>query len=52
MTRLLGAEVADVEGNIETTSGHVFLCTMHLAMGLEFRAVAVMACGGEVKGER
>jgi len=44
--------VADVEGNIETTSGHVSLGTMHLAKGREFRAVAVMACNDEAKGAR
>jgi superfamily I DNA/RNA helicase len=27
---------------------HVSICTMHLAKGLEFRAVAVMACDDEV----
>jgi superfamily I DNA/RNA helicase len=29
-------------------SGHISICTMHLAKGLEFRAVAVMACDDEV----
>ncbi len=33
---------------VETTSGHVSISTMHLAKGLEFRAVAVMACDDEV----
>ena len=28
--------------------GHVSICTMHLAKGLEFRAVAVMACDDEI----
>ena len=32
----------------ETVSGHVSISTMHLAKGLEFRAVAVMACDDEV----
>lgn len=32
----------------ETTSGHVSICTMHLAKGMEFRAVAVMACDDEI----
>ena len=32
----------------ETSSGHLSLCSMHLAKGLEFRAVAVMACDDEV----
>jgi mRNA-degrading endonuclease RelE of RelBE toxin-antitoxin system len=34
--------------NVSTTSGHISICTMHLAKGLEFRAVAVMACDDEV----
>ena len=42
--RQLGAEIADVDGNVETTSGHVSISTMPLAKGLEFRAMAVMAC--------
>ncbi len=37
-----------LDDNIETTSGHVSIGTMHLAKGLEFRAVAVMACDDEV----
>ena len=34
--------------NVETTSGHVSISTMHLAKGLEFRGVVVMACDDEV----
>jgi superfamily I DNA/RNA helicase len=34
--------------NFETKSGTVALSTMHLAKGLEFRAVVVMACDDEV----
>ena len=37
-----------LDENVETTSGHVSLSTMHLAKGLEFRAVVVMACDDEV----
>ncbi|MFQ5706766.1 MAG: UvrD-helicase domain-containing protein [bacterium] len=37
-----------LDENVETTSGHVSVSTMHLAKGLEFRAVAVMACDDEV----
>ena len=37
-----------LDDNVETTSGHVSISTMHLAKGLEFRAVAVMACDDEV----
>jgi len=33
---------------VETSSGHISICTMHLAKGLEFRAIAVMACDDEV----
>lgn len=32
----------------DTTSGHISISTMHLAKGLEFRAVAVMACDDEI----
>ncbi len=34
--------------DVETRSGHVAVSTMHLAKGLEFRAVSVMACDEEV----
>lgn len=34
--------------NVETTVGSISLASMHLAKGLEFRAVAVMACDDEV----
>lgn len=37
-----------LDDHVETTSGQVSVCTMHLAKGLEFRAVAVMACDDEV----
>ena len=37
-----------LDEHVETTSGHVSICTMHLAKGLEFRAVVVMACDDEV----
>ncbi|TDM05710.1 MAG: DNA helicase [Ideonella sp. MAG2] len=33
---------------VETAPGEASLCTMHLAKGLEFRAVAVMACDDQV----
>ena len=33
---------------METSSGQVSISTMHLAKGLEFRAVVVMACDDEV----
>jgi len=37
-----------LDENIDTTSGYVSISTMHLAKGLEFRAVVVMACDDEV----
>jgi hypothetical protein len=37
-----------LDEKISTTAGNVSLCTMHLAKGLEFRAVVVMACDDEV----
>ncbi|MDI1245932.1 MAG: 3'-5' exonuclease [Rhodoferax sp.] len=37
-----------LDDHVETTSGLACVCTMHLAKGLEFRAVAVMACDDEV----
>lgn len=33
---------------VETAEGEASVCTMHLAKGLEFKAVAVMACDDEV----
>ena len=37
-----------LDEKVETVSGHVSISTMHLAKGLEFRAVVVMACDDEV----
>ncbi len=37
-----------LDERVETVSGHISIGTMHLAKGLEFRAVAVMACDDEV----
>ncbi len=37
-----------VDEHVETASGRASIATMHLAKGLEFRAVAVMACDDEV----
>jgi superfamily I DNA/RNA helicase len=37
-----------LDENVETASGQLSICTMHLAKGLEFRAVVVMACDDEV----
>lgn len=37
-----------LDKNVDTKAGMVSVSTMHLAKGLEFRAVAVMACDDEV----
>ncbi len=37
-----------LDENVETTSGRLSISTMHLAKGLEFRAVVVIACDDEV----
>jgi hypothetical protein len=37
-----------LDEKVETASGSVSISTMHLAKGLEFRAVVVMACDDEV----
>lgn len=37
-----------LDNNVETTSGYASIGTMHLAKGLEFRGVAVMACDDEI----
>jgi mRNA-degrading endonuclease RelE of RelBE toxin-antitoxin system len=37
-----------LDEHVETINGHVSISTMHLAKGLEFRAVVVMACDDEV----
>lgn len=37
-----------LDENVETQTGNVSISTMHLAKGLEFRAVVVMACDDEV----
>jgi hypothetical protein len=37
-----------LDEQVDGTSGHAAISTMHLAKGLEFRAVVVMACDDEV----
>ena len=37
-----------LDEHVETSHGHLSIGTMHLAKGLEFRAVAVMACDDEI----
>jgi len=43
-----GATLLEVDEKVSFAEGCVALSTMHLAKGLEFRAVAVMACDAEV----
>ena len=43
-----GLDARVLDDHVETRSGEVSISTMHLAKGLEFRAVAVMACDDEV----
>lgn len=42
------AQFVELSDDVETSPGHIALSTMHLAKGLEFRAVVVMACDDEV----
>lgn len=44
----LGMPFKVLDEHAETAIGHVSIATMHLAKGLEFRAVVVMACDDEV----
>ena len=37
-----------LDEQVATSTGHVSISTMHLAKGLEFRAVVVMACDDEI----
>ena len=37
-----------LDENVQTTAGCVSICSMHLAKGLEFRSIVVMACDDEV----
>ncbi len=43
-----GAPASELTDAMEAAAGRVAIGTMHLAKGLEFRAVAVMACDDEV----
>jgi superfamily I DNA/RNA helicase len=38
----------ELDETVASSSGRVALSTMHLAKGLEFRAIVVMACDDEV----
>ena len=43
-----GLKVLELQDSFDTQAGCVSICTMHLAKGLEFRAVVVMACDDEI----
>ena len=43
-----GLSFTVLDDKVETAYGHVSICTMHLAKGLEFRAVVVMGCDDEI----
>jgi mRNA-degrading endonuclease RelE of RelBE toxin-antitoxin system len=45
---LAGAPHKILDGTTDTATGHVSICTMPVAKGLEFRSVAVMACDDEI----
>src|SRR5882762_7331113 len=44
----LGLAFKVLDEHVQTAAGHVSIGTMHLAKGLEFRAVAVIACDDEI----
>lgn len=46
--RQAGANAVELGDSVETKRDHVSVSTMHRAKGLEFRAVAVMACDDEI----
>ena len=43
-----GVQATELSDKIEITPGKISIGTMHLAKGLEFRSVAVMACDDEI----
>lgn len=43
-----GVQTIELSDKVEVTPEHLSLSPMHLAKGLEFRAVAVMACDDEI----
>ncbi|MEA5453049.1 3'-5' exonuclease [Leptolyngbya sp. CCNP1308] len=43
-----GATPVEIDDHIACAPGHITVSIMHLAKGLEFRAVVVMACDDEV----
>jgi mRNA-degrading endonuclease RelE of RelBE toxin-antitoxin system len=46
--KISGMPFKILDERVETTHGDVSISTMHLAKGLEFRAVVVMACDDEI----
>ena len=46
--RVAGLPSCELDDRVDIKQGSVSVGTMHLAKGLEFRAVAVMACDDEV----
>jgi superfamily I DNA/RNA helicase len=48
MVKRAGVPAIELSDKIEITPGNLSIGTMHLAKGLEFRAVAVMACDDEI----
>jgi superfamily I DNA/RNA helicase len=46
--RQAGLDFRVLDEHVDTAAGQVSVSTMHLAKGLEFRAVVVMACDDEV----
>jgi len=45
---IAGIPAVDLNDSVEATAGRISIGTMHTAKGLEFRAVAVMACDDEI----
>ena len=45
---LAGVAFRMLDEQVETSSSHLLIGAMHLAKGLEFRAIVVMACDDEV----
>ena len=43
-----GHKAKALDEQLEASTGFVSICTMHSAKGLEFRAVAVLACDDEI----
>src|SRR5919202_6456281 len=48
VVKLAGAEAAELDDKVVPARECIAISTMHLAKGLEFQAVAVMACDDEV----